>query len=71
VRIDWPNGSRTLHQNELETIEADGECVRIKAADLELSALPTGRPNTPAGRRVQSQALARRLRAPLPRARAS
>lgn len=66
VRFEWPDGSRSIRRSEIERVEADGECVRITAPELELAALPTGTPNTPDGRREQSQALARRLRMPLP-----
>lgn len=63
ARFVWPDGSRTTPLDQLQRVEADGECVRIGCAeDLELVALPMGKPETPAGRKQQSLTLARRLR---------
>lgn len=72
VRFAWPGEAREARLDQLRSVDVDGECVRIGCADeLELVVLMTGRPETPAGRRQQSLALARRLlasRGPIPRA---
>lgn len=62
--FEWPGGSRTAPLDQLRGVEADGESVRVRCAEeLELVMLPVGKPETPAGRRQQSQILARQLRA--------
>jgi len=62
VRLTWKDTSRDLAAGQLVRAEADGECVRLTLADDELVALPMGKPATPAGRRLQSLVLAKRLR---------
>lgn len=65
VRFAWSEGSASSPLDGLRRVEADGESVRIRLADdSELLALPMGKPATPAGRKQQSLALARRLSAP-------
>jgi hypothetical protein len=63
VHFTWPDGSREARLDQLH-VEADGEVVRIGGTEGgEIVALMTGKPDSSAGRRQQSQALARRLRA--------
>lgn len=63
VSFEWQDGSRAVAVRELKSVEADGECVRVRLPDDdELCLMPMGKPETPAGRRQQSLQLARRLR---------
>ncbi|MBA2538818.1 MAG: hypothetical protein H0V17_04215 [Deltaproteobacteria bacterium] len=62
IRVDMANTTRVLAPQQLQRVEADGECVRLTLADEELVVLPMGKPATPAGRRQQSLVLAKRLR---------
>ena len=64
--FEWSNGSLRLTRQAVRSVVADGECVRVTCTVdddvLELVVLPMGKPETPAGRRQQSLALAGRLR---------
>jgi hypothetical protein len=70
VRFAWPEGSRATPLDQLRSVEADGECVRISCTvdgeELALVVLPMAKPETPAARKQQSQMLARQLHAPPP-----
>jgi len=65
--FEWSAGSRRVPGDQVRTVAADGECVRVTCIidddkTLELVAMPMGKPETPAGRRQQSVLLADQLR---------
>jgi len=72
LRVELTGNTQVIPLGALRTVAADGECLRLawdrEGVRRELLVLPRGTPDTPAGRRAQSQHIEALLRGTLPTA---
>lgn len=73
LRVELVGAAQVVPLGALRTVEADGECVRLAWDDAgvprKVMLLPRGTPDTPEGRRAQSQRIEQQLRGEVPTAR--